>query len=135
MSVAFTITSAEMRAYRDMTGDTNPIHFDAAFAKARGFAGPIVYGGLVIGQVSRLLGTQMPGPGCVWQSINLRFRQPLYVGQTAQVAATVRHEARDLGVFVLAIRVSGPAGTVADGEAMAMLPKAAPVPAQPDVTA
>lgn len=36
---------------------------------------------------SGLFGTQLPGPGCVYKSQNIRFKRPIYVGDevTAKV--------------------------------------------------
>jgi 3-hydroxybutyryl-CoA dehydratase len=119
----FTITPRQMRTFRQLSGDSNPIHFDQDFARSRGFEEPIVYGGLVVAQISRILGTQLPGPGCVWQSMAMRFRRPLYVGRMARMEATIKHEASDIGVFVVEIVVTCNGLSVAEGEAMAMLPR------------
>jgi 3-hydroxybutyryl-CoA dehydratase len=119
----FTITPRQMRSFRQLSGDSNPIHFDQDFARSRGFEEPIVYGGLVLAQVSRMLGTLLPGPGCVWHSVAMRFRHPLFVGRQARMDATVKHEAVDLGVFVIGIVVTCEDLSIAEGEAKAMLPR------------
>lgn len=117
----FRISDADMAAFRNLSGDTNPLHDDAAFARRRGFAGPVVYGGLIIAQVSRMLGTRLPGPGCVWRSLTLRFRAPLYVGETARLAATIVHANEDIGVVDLKLRIDAAKRCVAEGEAAALL--------------
>jgi len=119
--VEFRINETEMAAFRALSGDTNPLHDDAAFAQRRGFSGPVVYGGLIIAQVSQMLGTRLPGPGCVWRSLSLRFRGPLYVGQTARLAATIVHANEELGVVDLKLRVDVGKHCIADGEAAALL--------------
>lgn len=117
----FRIGNAEMAAFRKLSGDTNPLHDNAAFAHKRGFAGPVVYGGLIIAQVSQMLGTRLPGPGCVWRSLTLRFRAPLYVGETARLAATIVHANEDIGAVDLKLRVDVGRRCVAEGEAAALL--------------
>lgn len=117
----FRISDADMAAFQNLSGDTNPLHDDAAFARRRGFAGPVVYGGLIIAQVSRMLGTRLPGPGCVWRSLTLRFRAPLYVGETARLAATIVHANEDIGVVDLKLRIDAAKRCVAEGEAAALL--------------
>lgn len=117
----FRISDADMAAFRSLSGDTNPLHDDPAFARRRGFAGPVVYGGLIVAQVSRLLGTRLPGPGCVWRSLTLRFRAPLYVGETARLAATIIHANEDLGVVDLKLRIDAAKRCIADGDAAALL--------------
>lgn len=121
VTLPFTVTAEHMAAFRVLSGDDNPLHDDQDFAKARGFQGPVVYGGLLVAQVSRLLGTRLPGHGCVWQSLALRFRQPLYVGEAAEVTGTVTHGNGDVGVVRLALSVTAGGRKLADGEAQALL--------------
>ncbi len=123
----FRIGDAEMAAFRTLSGDTNPLHDDAVFARRRGFAGPVVYGGLIIAQVSQMLGTRLPGAGCVWRSLTLRFRAPLYVGETARLAATIVHVNEEIGAVDLKLRVDAGKRRIAEGEAAALLiPERAP---------
>lgn len=122
----FSISREAMETFRALSGDTNPLHDDEDFARGLGFEGPVVYGALIVAQVSRLLGTRLPGPGCVWRSLSLRFRGPLYVGQTARLAATIIHANEDIGTVDLKLRVDVGRRCIADGEAAALL-KAEPV--------
>lgn len=110
-----------MEAFRTLSGDTNPLHDDAPYARRRGFDGRVVYGGLLVAQVSRLLGAHLPGHGCVWRSLALRFRAPLYVGQAAWLTATVTHANEELGVMDLKLRIEANDRTIADGEAATIL--------------
>jgi 3-hydroxybutyryl-CoA dehydratase len=119
--VEFCITDREMEVFRALSGDTNPLHDDASYARRRGFDGRVVYGGLLVAQVSRLLGAHLPGDGCVWRSLTLRFRSPLYVGEAARLTATVTHANEDLGVMDLKLRIEAGGRTVADGEAATMV--------------
>ena len=51
------------RGFATLTGDRNPLHFDADFA-ARTRAGPlIVHGGLTTGLFNALVAEVLPGPG------------------------------------------------------------------------
>lgn len=110
-----------MEAFRTLSGDTNPLHDDTSYARLRGFDGKVVYGGLLLAQVSRLLGAHLPGHGCVWRSLSLRFRFPLYVGQSAWLRATVTHANEDLGVMDLKLRIEADGRTIADGEAATII--------------
>lgn len=120
-AVEFCIGADEMAAYRSLSGDSNPLHDDAQFARARGFADRVVYGGLLVAQVSRLLGTRLPGPGCVWRSLSLDFRNPLYVGEPARLSAAVRHANDELGLLELDLRIDAAGKRVAQGRAAALL--------------
>ncbi|SNT31984.1 3-hydroxybutyryl-CoA dehydratase [[Luteovulum] sphaeroides subsp. megalophilum] len=124
MTIAFdfTVTTDRMEAFRSISGDDNPIHFDTSFARDRGFDGPIVYGGLLIAEVSRLLGTALPGHGCVWQSLTMKFRRPLLVGEHARLEAEVKHETPPLGIRLIRLTISAGGRRIAEGEAMTLLP-------------
>lgn len=117
----FRVSQEDMQTFRQLSGDTNPLHHDAAFARQRGFKDVVVYGSLIVAQVSRMLGTAMPGPGCVWRSIALRFRNPLYVDAPACLYATVAYANEAFGLVRLKLRVESGGQVVADGEAEAQL--------------
>lgn len=119
--LTFTIGEAEMRAFAALSGDANPLHSDAAFARARGFAGAVVYGGLIIAQVSKLIGTELPGRDAVWTGIRLDFRKPLYVGEAAELTGRVVHRSRATRSLTIALEVVAGGRTVATGEAEARL--------------
>lgn len=111
------VGDAEMEGFRRLSGDPNPLHTDDGFARARGFAGRVVYGGLLVAAVSRLLGGELPGPGCVWRSLTLSFRGPLYVGEEAVVEARVVHLSEAIGAYKLAIEIHVGDRLVAQGSA------------------
>ncbi|HZH28216.1 MAG TPA: MaoC/PaaZ C-terminal domain-containing protein [Azospirillaceae bacterium] len=116
----FRVTRDQMRAFAALSGDDNPIHDDADYARARGFEGPIVYGGLILAQVSRLLGTRLPGHGCVWHSLSMQFRTPLYVDEAAELHARVTHANEALGLVRLMLEVRAGGRRIASGEAQAL---------------
>lgn len=120
-SLRFRISAADVSAFVRLSGDDNPLHLDARYARRRGFAGTVVHGGLIIAQVSRLLGTVLPGPGCVWHSLAIRFRAPLYIDEPAVLRAVVTYENIELGVMRLALGVRAGGRRIADGEAQASL--------------
>jgi len=120
-TVDFVITPEDMSAYASLSGDHNPLHHDADFARARGFEGPVVYGGLLVGAVSRLLGERLPGPGCVWHSVALKFRAALYVGEPACCEGRITYCSDDLGVLRMHVEVRAGDRLVASGEVQAGL--------------
>ena len=50
-----TLTAEHVRAYAEMTGDFNPLHFDESFAAGTRFGRPVVQGGLTIGLLHALV--------------------------------------------------------------------------------
>lgn len=87
--VSKTITARDIQAFADLTGDRSPIHFDADYAAGTRFGGIIGHGLLTAGLISTVLGMHLPGKGAVYRSQQLRFRRPVYPGDTVTAAAEV----------------------------------------------
>jgi 3-hydroxybutyryl-CoA dehydratase len=85
-----TVTERDIQAFGEATGDMNPVHFDENFAKKTVFRGRVAHGGLSIGYISALLGTQLPGDGSIFLSASIVFKTPVRIGDTVTTTATVR---------------------------------------------
>src|SRR5688572_11378286 len=79
---SLTLTRAEVEAYARITGDFNPLHFDEAFAAGTKFGRLVVHGGLTAGILNALVAQDLPGPGTVFMSQNLKYLAPVYIGDT-----------------------------------------------------
>jgi acyl dehydratase len=79
---SLTLTQADVEAYARMTGDYNPLHFDAEFAARTRFGRLVVHGGLTAGILNALVAQDLPGPGTVFMSQRLEYRAPVYIGDT-----------------------------------------------------
>ena len=55
-----TLTAADIEQYSALTGDTNPIHTDKAFAKKTMFGEPIAQGMLSASVLSACIGSRLP---------------------------------------------------------------------------
>src|SRR5215213_5558133 len=82
-----TITESDIVLFAAVTGDTNPMHLNAEYAKTTIFGERIAHGMLAAGLITKVLGTQLPGPGTIYLSQSLKFRAPVKIGDT--VTATV----------------------------------------------
>ncbi|HWT52270.1 MAG TPA: MaoC family dehydratase [Caulobacter sp.] len=120
-----TVGEADIQAFADVTGDTNPVHLDADYAAATSFGGRIAHGMLSAGYISAVLGTTLPGPGAIYLSQTLRFRRPVRIGDsvTAQVTITEINDAKAQVTLSTVCKVNGKA--VVDGEALVMVPRKA----------
>jgi len=84
-----TFTSADVEAYATMTGDRNPLHFDAAFASRTRVERLVVQGGLTTGLFNALVAERLPGPGSVFLHQEWEYPAPVYIGDTVTAEAEV----------------------------------------------
>ena len=85
-----TISEADVREFALMSGDFNPVHLDEAYAQTTRFKGRIVHGMLPVMFVSTVLGTRLPGAGCIFMGASFRFKAPVRIGDTVVATCTVR---------------------------------------------
>ncbi len=85
-----TITQKDIEMFGEITGDYNPAHFDEEYAKTTMFKKKISHGMLIGSLFSHLLGMKLPGPGSIYMSQTLRFRRPVYFGDTIKAEVTVK---------------------------------------------
>lgn len=117
------VGAADIDAFAEVSGDTNPVHLDAAYAAATPFQGRIAHGMLSAAYISAVLGTKLPGPGAIYLSQSLKFRRPVKIGDPVVARVTVQalDERRGHVTFATVCQVDGK--TVVDGEAVIMVPK------------
>ena len=85
-----TVTERDIALFGEVSGDTNPVHFDETFASATPFKGRIAHGVLTASYISTVLGMQMPGPGTIFLRLDIRFKAPVRIGDTVTTTCTVR---------------------------------------------
>lgn len=71
-----------VRRYAELTEDFNPVHVDEAAAAKSRFGGRIAHGMLSGGLISAVLGMDLPGPGALWLSQQMKFTRPVMLGDT-----------------------------------------------------
>ena len=117
-SRSLTLTAEHVRKFAEISGDHNPLHFDAAFAARTKFGRLVVQGGLTTGLVHALVAMDMPGPGTVFLSQNWKFTAPVYIDDTITASAEVVSVHASKPVTQLNIRVTRQTGEVVlEGEA------------------
>ncbi len=88
-SRTLTLTAVHVKAFAEISGDYNPLHFDAEFAAATRFGRLVVQGGLTTGLLHALVAMDMPGPGTVFLSQNWKFTAPVFIDDTITAEAEV----------------------------------------------
>jgi len=118
-SFAKTITEADIVNYAGLTGDFNPVHIDAEYAKASMFKERVAHGMLVSGLISAVLGTQLPGANAIYLGQDLKFKAPVKIGDTATATVTVIEKRDDKRIITLKTTVTNQDGVVViDGTAV-----------------
>ena len=72
-----TVTARDIELFTELTGDRNPLHYDATLAEASRFGGIIVQGGVTSGLLNALVAEDLPGPGSVFLHVDWSFRAPV----------------------------------------------------------
>lgn len=114
----------EFLRFAELSGDRNPLHLDAQYARARGFEREVVYAGLIFARLSGLLGMRLPGRDGVWISANLDFPNPLYIDEEAELTCEVTETSDAMRTATLRIRVRVGARLVVRGTVLVMLREA-----------
>ena len=124
---AKTVTDADITIFAGVSGDTNPLHLDEGFASKTMFGGRIAHGMLSASFISTIFGTQLPGPGCIYLSQDLRFKAPVKAGDTVEARVTIKEiiEEKRRVVFDTECRVGDI--VVLEGEAKIMVSRRADV--------
>ena len=100
-SYSRTVTDADVVLFAGISGDINPVHMSSEYAAATMFKGRIAHGMLTASFISTVLGTKLPGPGCIYVSQNLKFRAPVRIGDTVRSRVTVTAVDREKGRVAL----------------------------------
>jgi acyl dehydratase len=82
--IEFSFTQEQVNDFCKISGDFNPLHWDANFAANTPFKKPIIHGALIASVFSRVMGMEFPGSGSVYLKQVSEFKRPLYVGQSYQ---------------------------------------------------
>jgi 3-hydroxybutyryl-CoA dehydratase len=124
-SFSKTVTAADIDLFAQVTGDTNPVHLDEAYAAKTMFKGRIAHGMLSAGFISTVLGTKLPGPGAIYLKQELTFRAPVKIGDTVTATATVTEVIADKKRAAFKTVVSVGDTVVVDGTALLLVPSRA----------
>jgi 3-hydroxybutyryl-CoA dehydratase len=117
-----TVSEKDIAMYADVSGDTNPVHLNEAFAAQTPFKTRIAHGMLSAGFISAVLGTKLPGPGAIYMSQTLRFKAPVKIGDTVTATCTVTEVILEKRRAILSTICRVGDTVVIEGEAMIMVP-------------
>jgi acyl dehydratase len=96
----------DVEIFSAMTGDRNPLHYDAALAARSPFGGLIVQGGVTSGLLNAIVAEDLPGPGSVFLSVDWRFVKSVKVGEqiTGRVEVTSARDDKPICTLATSVR-------------------------------
>ena len=114
-----TVTTRDIELFTEITGDRNPLHYDADVAGASRFGGLIVQGGVTSGLLNAVVAEDLPGPGSVFLHVDWSFRSPVRPGDTITAEVEVLEVREDKPIARLRTTITNQDGTVVlDGTAL-----------------
>lgn len=122
-SLKRTLTLKDIELFAIMSGDVNPSHVDAEFAKEDVFHKVVAHGIWSVSLISTVLGTELPGPGTIYLEQLTKFLHPVAVGDTITVTVTVNEKREKHSIIIMGCKCVNQDGeTVVEGSATVMAP-------------
>ena len=88
-SFTVTVTEQMLDSFKAITGDVNPLHQDAEFARSKGHPGRVAYGMLTASFLSTLAGVYIPGERSLIQQVEIKFSKPVYIGDELTITGEI----------------------------------------------
>jgi acyl dehydratase len=107
------VEAEDIRRFTEMSGDRNPLHYDANLAARTRFGGIIVQGGVTSAILNAVVAEDLPGPGTVFLHVDWSFRAPVRPGDTITGEVEVLEVRRDKPITRLRTTVTRGDGVVA----------------------
>ena len=113
------VRTNDIELFTEITGDRNPLHYDAELAARSRFGGIVVQGGVTSGLLNALVAEDLPGPGSVFLHVEWSFRAPVRPGDVITANAEVTSMRADKPIVTLATSIVNQDGVVVlDGTAI-----------------
>ncbi len=122
-SLKRTLTQKDIELFALISGDVNPAHVDAEYAKNDMFHKIIGHGMWGASLLSTVLGTELPGPGTIYLEQTLKFESPVAIGDSISVILTVTDKLAAKNIVILDCTCVNQHGkTVISGHAKVIAP-------------
>jgi acyl dehydratase len=113
------VQAGDIELFTELTGDRNPLHYDAECARRSRFGGIIVQGGVTSGLLNAVVAEELPGPGSVFLHVDWSFRAPVRPGDTITAEVEVLEAREDKPITKLRTTITNQDEVVVlDGEAL-----------------
>lgn len=117
------ITADDLYVFASASGNYNPMHLPSLDGDGDGKVDAVAPGMLVASLISAVLGTMLPGPGTLYRSQSLKFRERVHAGEelTCRVRVLAKEDGSGVRLGTEVMRNSDGA-TVLEGEAVVEAP-------------
>jgi 3-oxoacyl-[acyl-carrier protein] reductase len=116
------IRCEDVNSFAKLTGDYNPVHLDAEFAKRSGFQRCVAHGMLTASYVSTLVGMHLPGPGALWTQQSYFWHSPVFFDDEIAFSLVVTHKSDSTRTLVIEVKAVNQHGkTVLTGKGTVMV--------------
>ena len=113
------IGPGDIELFTAISGDRNPLHYDAERARRTRFGGIVVQGGITSAILNAVVAEDLPGPGTVFLHVSWDFKAPARPGDTITGQVEIVKVRDDKPITELLTRVVRGDGTlVLDGTAV-----------------
>jgi len=103
-------TFRDIELFSEISGDRNPLHYDACLAEASVFGRLIVQGGVTSGLLNAVVAEDLPGPGTVFLQVSWQFLKAVGVDEAITGEVEVVSVRDDKPICRLKTRVTDESG-------------------------
>lgn len=118
-----TISADDIKLFAVISGDNNPLHLDEDYAKTTRFGRCIAHGSICGIIVSAAVATKLPGPGTIYAGQEMKFKRPVFPGDTITARLTLIEKKRKGNIVLIECVMTNQHGeTVFTGVSTAVAP-------------
>jgi 3-hydroxybutyryl-CoA dehydratase len=103
-SLNWRVSEEEIDRFADLSGDRNPLHVEASFARSKGFPSRVAHGVLLASKISAFAGMVLPGRNCLLLELNVSWPTPIYAGDEVTIDGEVIDKSDSVGALKIAFR-------------------------------
>ncbi|HVL02010.1 MAG TPA: MaoC/PaaZ C-terminal domain-containing protein [Dongiaceae bacterium] len=96
-----TVSADDIKLFAIISGDTNPLHLDEEYAKTTRFGRCIAHGSICGIIVSAAVATKLPGPGTIYAAQDMKFKKPVFPGDTITAKLTLTEKKRKGNIVLI----------------------------------
>ena len=108
------VETSDLDRFASISGDYNPLHVDAEFARSRGFPDRVAHGFLLGAKISAFVGTIMPGRDCLLLETQIAWPRPYFAGDTVNIRGEIVTTSTENRVIKIKLRATATRSGISD---------------------